>query len=172
VNGNGKSIALIGMPGCGKTTVGQVLAQKLGFAFIDTDRDIEEREGTTVSEIFAQKGEEAFRVLETQALRRAVARDRAVIAAGGGAVLREENRKILRSRCRVVYLQRDLPKILQNDLGDRPLLAARPETLYALYGQRRELYESCAHVTVTHEREAEETAENIQNAIKNGRGTP
>jgi shikimate kinase len=85
-------VALIGFMGCGKTTVGRLLAARLGYAFLDLDRWLERRRGKSVRQIFQESGEEAFRDLESSALRELSSRRRVVIAAGGGAPVREANR--------------------------------------------------------------------------------
>lgn len=104
---------LIGYMGCGKTTVGRYLAKTLKVDFIDTDAWIERKHGCSISQIFAARGEEAFRDMETACLRELIETgSRGVFSAGGGLPLREENRKLLRQLGRVVYLQ------------------ARPETIY------------------------------------------
>ena len=86
-----KPILLIGMMGCGKSTLGQMLAKRLGRAFIDLDGEIERREGRSIPDIFAAEGDAGFRKYETAALLDALCADNAVIATGGGIVTREEN---------------------------------------------------------------------------------
>lgn len=106
------NIVLAGMPGSGKTTVGRELAALSGKPFVDLDAEIVKRAGKPIPDIFAQEGEGAFRDLETEVLKEACARGGQIIATGGGAVLREENRAAMRRTGRVYRLRRrleDLP---------------------------------------------------------------
>lgn len=98
------NIALIGMMGSGKSSVGAALAKALGWEFVDTDAKIVAEAGCEIHAIFDEDGEETFRDLETIAIRRAVCGEHAVIATGGGAILRSENREVLWARCWVVWL--------------------------------------------------------------------
>jgi shikimate kinase len=98
------NIALIGMMGSGKSTVGKALADRLGWSFVDTDAEIVTQQGRQIADIFAADGEEAFRDLESATVLAAVSGESRVIATGGGAVLREENRAAIWGRCRVVWL--------------------------------------------------------------------
>jgi len=143
-----KNIAFIGMPGCGKTTVSRAVARKLKYEWHDCDSIIEEREGRSIAEIFAQSGEGYFRERETAVLQELLAESGAVISTGGGAVIR--NADILRSGAVVVYLYRDVRLISQSleasEDTTRPLLSGGTERLYALYAERRGLYESTMHI--------------------------
>jgi len=132
-----KSIALIGMPGCGKTSVGSALAQSADRKFIDIDELIVETAGKPIPEIFAEDGEEAFRSLETQALMSAAKQSRAVIATGGGVVTRSRNLDILRRNCTIVYIERELSLL---PVAGRPLSQAKG--VQELYRERAPLYES------------------------------
>jgi shikimate kinase len=118
------NIALVGMPGCGKSTVARHAARQLGLGFVDTDHEIEARIGVSIRDFFATHGETAFRDVESEVVSDVVQRQGCIIATGGGAVLREQNRHALRGRCTVVYLRstpEDLARRLRNDLK-RPLL--------------------------------------------------
>lgn len=119
-----KSIALIGLMGSGKSTIGALLAQKLDLDFVDIDSEIEKKEGTTISEIFAQKGETFFRELETEILKDFSNKNNQVLSTGGGAVQKEENLKILQNNCTIIYLKTS-PEVLFERIKDdnsRPLL--------------------------------------------------
>ncbi len=138
--------------GAGKTTVGRQLAKRLGRVFYDTDHEIVERTGVAIPTIFEIEGEDGFRRREAQTLRELTASDNVVLATGGGAVLREENRRCLHDTGWVVYL--NVPPLLlyQRTRHDknRPLLQvanplARLEELYAL---RDPLYRETAHLVV------------------------
>lgn len=132
-----ENIVLIGMPGSGKSTVGKLLAEELGMTFIDTDEEIIKRQGREITQIFAQEGEKAFRDMETAEIRQVAALQNAVIATGGGAVLRRENMRLLRQNGRIYFIDRPLEQ-LQATL-DRPLscnrqdLARRYQERYGIY---------------------------------------
>lgn len=143
-------VVLVGVPGCGKTTVGQALAASLGVEFRDTDADIEQMAGKTIPEIFIDEGEEHFRALERAAVAAALAAGTGVLALGGGAVLAEETRAALVGH-RVVHLSVELPDAVKRvGLGaGRPLLAINPRaTLKHLMDQRKPLYAEVATDTV------------------------
>lgn len=146
-------VALIGMPGSGKTTVGRQLARRLGFDFMDSDKVIEERMGCSIRDFFSREGEEAFRTIEEATLDELTARDdRTVVSTGGGAVARPLTRERLRRRVRVVYLHaspEDIYRRLRHDTT-RPLLqTADPlERLRSLYAERDPLYRETAHFVI------------------------
>lgn len=151
--GTEKHLVLVGMMGAGKTTVGRIVAERLGRPLIDSDEVIESRAGRSVREIFAEDGEDAFRSLETEVLRDALAAtEPAVIAAAGGVVLREDNRRALaESDARVVWLLAD-PEVVLDRVGSgmhRPLLDHDPEaTLRRLWAEREPLYREVADAIV------------------------
>ncbi|MEH1013388.1 shikimate kinase [Micromonospora sp. CPCC 206060] len=141
---------LVGAPGSGKTTVGQLLAGTLGVEFRDTDHDIEAMAGKPIPEIFVDEGEAHFRTLERAAVAAALAAHPGVLALGGGAVLAEENRAALVGHT-VVHLSVELTDAVKRvGLGaGRPLLAINPRaTLKYLLDQRRPLYAEVATATV------------------------
>ncbi|WP_299787463.1 shikimate kinase [Ramlibacter sp.] len=145
-------LSLVGMPGSGKSTVGRQLARRLRLPFFDSDHVIEERLGCSIREYFAQAGEEAFRDREQQVLSDLAQGRDAVIATGGGAVLREANRTCLREGGKVVYLRstpEDLFRRLRHDT-QRPLLqVADPlAKLRALFAERDPLYRETAHFAI------------------------
>lgn len=140
-------ILLIGMPAAGKTTVGAALAQALSLPFFDCDAEVEREAGRTVAQLFAAEGEAGFRLRERRALERLCrTEERCVIATGGGAVLTEENRALLRRSGTVYWLDRAPESLLAAKFAaGRPLLTGGAEALLALYDRRRPLYERCAH---------------------------
>lgn len=146
-------IALVGMPGSGKTTVGRQLARRLGFAFVDSDRLIEERIGGSIREFFDREGEEAFRAIEEATLDELTkAGGRTVVSTGGGAVVRPATRERLRQSGYVIYLHalpEDIYRRLRHDTT-RPLLqTANPlERLRSLYAERDPLYRETAHFVI------------------------
>lgn len=143
-----KPILLIGMMGCGKSTLGRMLAKRLGRAFIDLDGEIERREGRSIPDIFAAEGDAGFRKYETAALLDALCADNAVIATGGGIVTREENIAAMREKGLVVWLCRPLKEIIADVRQDtRPNLAGnKEERMRTLYAQREALYQKAAHM--------------------------
>ncbi|WP_043631265.1 shikimate kinase [Nonomuraea candida] len=155
---------LIGPPGSGKTTLGRLLAERLGVGFRDTDSDVEAVAGKAVSDIFIEDGEARFRELEHEAVRRALAEHDGVLSLGGGAVLHEETQALLQGH-HVVYLQVGLADAVQRvGLGSaRPLLVLNPRSqLKKLMEERRPVYERLAVATVvTDQREPEELADEI-----------
>ncbi len=145
-------IILVGMMGAGKSTVGRSLAACLGWAYIDSDEQVVARTGRTVPELFAERGEAAFRAEESLALSEALSGDEpVVVSAAGGVVLAAEHRALLTRSGTVVWLRAD-PRLLVQRVGDgrgRPLLGDDPASrLIELYEVRRPLYESVAEVTV------------------------
>lgn len=139
-------IVLIGMPGSGKSTAGKRLARRLGWEFFDTDADVERAAGMTIPEIFAQKGEPAFRAMEKEALGRALGQDRRVVSTGGGAVMDPANVEAIRSsRAFVAFLRADPVILAQRNSfskGSRPLLNVEDPLgrLRSLLAQREPVY--------------------------------
>ncbi len=146
------NIVLIGFMGSGKTSIGRLVAQRLGFQFIDTDAVIVERAGRQIPEIFSQHGEPWFRDQESAALRSLGIIQRAVISTGGGIVLRPENRDLLQELGFVVWLTASEDVIFERVSRNkkRPLLqTADPrQTVHDLLEQRRPLYTGTAQFTV------------------------
>jgi len=141
-----RNIVLIGMPHSGKSTIGRLLAQRLGRDLIDTDAEIAARAGMPVREIFRMHGEPYFRELEAQAIQEAAqAADGRIISTGGGAVLRADNIAALRRTGLLLFLDRPLDDLLPSD--DRPA-ADSEEKLKALYRVRYPLYLSAADCRV------------------------
>ena len=160
---------LVGNMGSGKTTVGELVAQRLGMFFTDLDRDVEWMAGQTVAELFAQRGEEAFRQLEREALARTIVMIDTVVATGGGAVLREDNRALMRRKGWVIYL-RASPETLWQRLQhttDRPLLRTESpyETLQVIAQAREPLYQEADWVIDTDALCPEEVADAIVRAF-------
>jgi shikimate kinase len=149
----GERIVLVGMMGAGKTTVGRWLADHLGWAYLDSDAEIERETGRTVPEIFARDGEAAFRRQETRVLAEALARpDPVVVSAAGGVVLAEENRRALAASGGPVVWLRAEPATLAGRVGTgegRPLLDEDPAaTLARLDAVRRPRYAEVADLAV------------------------
>lgn len=136
-----KNIVLIGMPSSGKTTVGKILAERLSRAFLDTDAIIEYDTGRTVSSIFEEKGEVFFRDTESIAIEKAAKKSAAVIATGGGAVLRKENIDALRQNGVIYFLDRPLDMLMPT--ADRPTASTR-EAISKRYNERYSIYRASA----------------------------
>lgn len=155
-----ENVVLIGMPGSGKTTVGKLLAREWNREFCDTDEEITRRYGRTPSEIISEQGEEAFRDLESEVIRDCVASKwGAVIATGGGAILRRENERMLRRNGRIYLLDRPLEELLPT--SDRPLSADR-ETLKKRYFERYDRYHEAADAVVSDPADAQAAAKIIK----------
>ena len=145
----GRNIVITGFMGVGKSTVGQALAQKLNYEFVDMDDLIEERQGRTIREIFETEGETFFRQLESALCRELSGRQGQVIATGGGALVNPENLAIFSARHLVICLDCD-PEVLWLRLAaaeNRPMLDSddRKERLFALLAQRQPAYASIEH---------------------------
>jgi shikimate kinase len=156
-------IALIGFMGSGKSTVGRLLARELGYRFVDADQLIEKQTGRSIREIFAEKGEEEFRRLESLALEGLSRKRRVVIAAGGGAPIRLENRSFFTGSATTFYLSVSFEEFLRRTGIDpaRPLLARGREELQVLYNSRRPVYESLGSRVATDGRAPAEVAAEI-----------
>ena len=155
-----ENVVLIGMPGCGKSTVGRALARRQGKAFLDLDRLIEERAGKSIPAIFAQEGEEAFRTLESWAVREAGARTGCVISTGGGVVTRAENCAPLRQNGVIIHLTRPLDRL---PTAGRPV--SQSTDLQTLWERRRGLYAAFADRTVDNGGPLEETLDTIEKEL-------
>ncbi|MFF2776753.1 shikimate kinase [Streptomyces sp. NPDC058052] len=165
----GPLVVLVGPMGSGKSTVGALLAARLGAPYRDTDADIVAAEGREISDVFVEDGEEHFRALEKAAVARAVAEHEGVLALGGGAVLDADTRALL-AGLPVAYLSMDIEEAVRRvGLGAaRPLLAVNPRRQWReLMDARRHLYEEVARVVVaTDARTPEEVAEAILDALE------
>lgn len=145
-------IILVGLPGCGKSTVGRQLGRRLGLPFVDSDAVIERRAGMPIKDFFEQFGEPAFRDLEEQVIDELTQQPASVLATGGGAVLRPATRERLSARGTVVYLRASPERLIQRLRRDtkRPLLqVADPlKRLKALQRERDPLYQAVARYVI------------------------
>ncbi|MBQ3251775.1 MAG: shikimate kinase [Oscillospiraceae bacterium] len=151
-----ENIILIGMPGCGKTTVGSLLAQKLNRPFMDADRIIEEKAGISIPEIFATQGEPGFRSLETQVLSEICKISGAVISTGGGCVTRPENYPLLHQNGKIIWLQRNIRNLA---VDGRPL--SQVNTMEDMYMHRRPLYQKFSDCSVDNNTDPMSTVQEI-----------
>jgi len=148
------NIILVGYMGCGKSTVGKNLAKITGYDFIDTDEIIEKNQGKTISEIFAESGEEAFRQMETELLKAFLddKKDKFVISTGGGMPVKDINRKLLEKLGTVVYLKADPETIYEHVKNDtkRPLLQCDnpQQRIRDMIQIRNPIYQSSADIII------------------------
>ena len=165
------NIYLIGMMGSGKSVTGKALADMMKLKFVDLDSVLAEKTGSSISEIFESKGETHFRNLEAQILDKTVSQENhAVIATGGGIVVRPENVRIMKETGRVVYLKTGM-ECLKERLGKgpgRPLLKGDPQkNLLEIFEKRKILYEQTADASVeTDHKTAEAVAKEIVSWLK------
>lgn len=155
-----ENIVLIGMPGCGKSTVAEILAQMLGRKAVDADKQIEALARCSIPEIFARSGEEEFRNLETQVLAQLGMQSGLIIATGGGCVTREENYPLLHQNGRIFWLTRELDKL---PTDGRPLSQAA--SLSEMYRVRQPMYRRFADHTVSNDADPETTADSIRRLL-------
>ena len=151
-----ENLVLIGMPGSGKSTIGMLLADRLGKTFVDADAEIVKAAGISIPDIFATSGEEGFRKLETAILTRLGKRSGLVIATGGGCITKEENYPLLHQNGTIIWLQRDLDKL---PTSGRPLSQAG--NLGPMYTVRSPLYAAFSDVIVDNNTAANETTNRI-----------
>lgn len=151
-----RNIVLIGMPGCGKSAIGRALAKRLGKTFVDLDAEIVRRAGRPIPDIFAREGEDAFRALESQAVREAGARTGCVLSTGGGVVTREENYPPLHQNGVIVHITRALDLL---PTSGRPV--SQSTDLHEMWRRREPLYRSFADLMVDNNGPMEETVQRI-----------
>jgi shikimate dehydrogenase len=156
-----RNIALIGMPGCGKSSVGRLLAQRIGRPFADIDDRIEAAAGKSIPQIFTDDGEESFRRLETAMLCEETKKSGMVIATGGGVVTRQENLDLLRQNSFILYLKRELTDLIADG---RPL--SKSIGIQALAAQRLPLYEAWSDCVIQVGAEPKQTATLIEEQIR------
>lgn len=145
-------ISLVGLPGSGKSTVGRHLARRFGVAFFDSDALIEKELGCSIRAFFEREGEAAFRTVEARVLASLFEGVPAVVSTGGGAVLREDNRRLLHEKSHVVYLRSSPEEIFRRLRHDRnrPLLQVEDplQKLHSLFEERDPLYREVSHFTI------------------------
>jgi len=161
------NIVLIGMSGAGKTTIGMALSYKFKMAFVDMDAYIEKKYNKSVSEIFAEQGEEYFRNIETETAKYLSENyENTIISTGGGVVLREENMAYLKETGTVVYINRTVNNILSTlNAEKRPLLKSNPEKLYEMYEKRHPLYLKYADICVLNSGGFQECVNNVYEVV-------
>ena len=159
------NIVFIGMPGCGKTTIGKILSKQLKIEFYDMDEYIEEKTSKTVAELF-ENGEEYFRDIETQACRDLVQKKNVLISTGGGVVKRKENIDILKKGSMIIFLNRPVENILEDvDVSKRPLLKDGKQKVLNLYEERYELYKSAADKIIINDKNISDVIDEIKHVL-------
>ena len=156
-----KNIVLVGMPGCGKSTIGKMLSEKLNRAFLDTDEMIVQKTGKAIPEIFAEMGEDYFREVESECVKDAGKQMGLVIATGGGAVLRKENRDALRQNAVVIFLERE---VLSLATDGRPLSSSE-EKLKKMYETRYPVYKEISDFSVKTNDDAQITLREAEKCV-------
>ena len=157
-----ENIVLTGMPGCGKTTVGKLLAEDMSRPFLDTDLLIEEETGCTPAQIISCRGEAAFRQIESSVIRKIADRTGCIIATGGGAVLRPENVDLLRGNGKIFFLDRPVEQLLPTE--DRPLSSSK-EAILQRYKERYPIYTATSDVVIENACTAEAAAERVKRSF-------
>jgi shikimate kinase len=168
-----RNIVLIGFMGTGKSTVGQALAERLGWRFVDTDQLVMEREGRTIAELFASEGEDYFREKESDSLLEVLRGEKQVVSTGGGSVLKEMNRTVMLSGGFVVALTAPPGVLLARLRGDvnRPLLAGdKEERVHRLLEERKHAYDFAHYTVDTSKSNVRETVESIMEMANRHRG--
>lgn len=166
-----KNIVLIGMSGVGKTQKGKHIAKKTGMDYLDTDTIIVEQEGITIDEIFTNYGENHFRSIEENVIKKVSRHDASVISTGGGIVLRKKNVDLLKDNGFIVYLKGNINTIVDNlnrSNTIRPLLKNSEDlykSVYELYKSRESLYSLYSHITIDIE---DKSNEDIYNEVLTG----
>jgi len=155
------NLVLIGMPGCGKSSIGRRAARLLGKPFIDCDAEIERRAGMPIPEMFNQYGEDAFRALETEVISDLCRSSGQVIATGGGAILRPENVRAMRQNGRICFLRRSIDRLPRNG---RPL-SSSADRVRQLWEERKHLYNAAADFIVENEAPVPVVAEKLKEAF-------
>ena len=158
-----ENIVLIGMPACGKSTIGKALAALLNKEFIDSDTIIESEENKSIPQIFAEVGEAGFRDIESRVIADLASKNNCVIAVGGGAVLREENVKNLKLNGRLFFL--DAPLSDLQSTASRPL-SSTPESLKRRYEERYGIYTAVCDHKIAITRDLEENLKKIQKELQ------
>ena len=161
MNNSKNTIFIIGLPGSGKSALSKLLAEYINYTFFDMDKVIESRESKTINKIFEESGEEYFREVESNVLEELSNMKNAVISTGGGAILKEKNRVLMKERGIVIFIDRPAELIVNNiNVSERPLLVQDKNKLIELSKKREALYRECAKVIFNHntwDKDIEET---------------
>jgi shikimate kinase len=143
-----RNIVFIGLPGCGKTSIGKAVARKMSLPFYDVDEYVERKEGRMIKEIFL-RGEDYFRKLESLAVKELSEECPSIISTGGGAVMIPSNMEVLKKNSIIFFINRPIENILQDiDVSNRPLLSDGSSKLYKLYNERYPLYKKYCDIEI------------------------
>lgn len=165
-----KNIVLIGMPGCGKTTIGKLLAQRLCLEFCDIDKFIEKKYKTTIADMF-KIGEDYFRKIESTAVEEVGKISPKIISTGGGVVKSYRNIEVLRKNGIIIFINRPLENIISDiDTVSRPLLADGKERIYKLFHERYHLYKKYCDYEIMNDADIDLVLKNIIHVIEKGSG--
>ncbi|HBG5342880.1 TPA: shikimate kinase [Clostridioides difficile] len=165
INKTKEKLILIGMPGSGKTTIGQLLAKEYNCSFCDMDDYIIQISKKSISELFS-KGEDIFRDYETQACRELSISDKTVVSTGGGVIKKDVNMEILKETGVIIFIDRPIQKILEDiNINSRPLLKNGKDRLYNLYNERINLYKKFSDIEILNDKSLNNAVYNITNAI-------
>lgn len=166
MDGNKENIVIIGMPGCGKSTIGELISKDLNYKFYDMDDYIVKISGKTIKELF-DVSEEYFREWETKACKELSKLTNAIIASGGGVVKKAENIDILRKSCTILFIDRPVEEIIKDiEVGTRPLLKDGAHKVYNLYNERYELYKKAADKIVENKGTLENVVKTCEDILK------
>lgn len=161
-----KNIVFIGMPGCGKTSIGREVAKRLSLSFYDIDDYIEKKTGKLIKEIFLD-GEAYFRKLESEVIKEISENCPSVISTGGGSVKVSENMKVLQKHSIIIFINRPIEKIIEDiNISTRPLLADDINHLYKLYEERYNLYKGYCDIEVLNDTDFKRVIDKIMELIE------
>ncbi|WP_026881861.1 shikimate kinase [Clostridium akagii] len=160
-----KNIVLIGMPGSGKSTIGELLSKLLGLKLYDVDQFIEKTESRSISELFIT-GEEYFRAIETKAIGIISSYNKVIISTGGGTIKSPHNMEMLRDHGLIIFISRPLNDIIADiDTESRPLLKNGKEKIYELYQERYPLYKKYCDYEIINDKDINLVCDQISNLI-------
>ncbi|HEY5561007.1 MAG TPA: shikimate kinase [Clostridiaceae bacterium] len=160
-----KNLALIGMPGSGKSLIGKQLATEIGREFIDIDEEIVKKQGKSIKDLFIM-GEESFREIEQEVLKEFSLKENLIIATGGGIIKRYENVRELKKNSIIIFIDRPLEDILKDiDTDTRPLLTEGKEKLFKLYEERYQLYILYCDIIIKNDKDVNSAVDKILTQI-------
>lgn len=158
-------IMLIGMPGCGKTTIGKKVANNLDLRFIDIDSEIVKTKSISINKIFSEFGENYFRDLETKLLLSSLKYENVLISSGGGIIKKKTNIvQAKKNNCYIIFIDRPIDLIVKDiDTSTRPLLKDDAEKIKKIYNERYDIYKSCADFIVINDSNFKSIVKKVEN---------